>query len=147
MATSRRDFLKKGTLVAFAAGVPASLAEKVAGRASLTPAGFGLTKAAFEAQLNTEILIGASRVAVKVLTAFWCIRSSLWGIPLHENVHPVLFGSIEAQPLEETQRRIEALHIYSQWFPGSRRLVEQFPNQVTSHARISLRGQKSNIYD
>src|SRR2546422_567404 len=67
MATSRRDFLKKGTLVALAAGVPASLAEKVAGKASLTPAGFGLTKAAFEAQLNTEFLIGASRVAVKLV--------------------------------------------------------------------------------
>jgi hypothetical protein len=67
MATSRRDFLKKGTLVALAAGVPASLAEKVAGKASLTPAGFGLTKAAFEAQLNTEFLIGASRVSVKLV--------------------------------------------------------------------------------
>src|SRR5207249_7499039 len=75
------------------------------------------------------------------------MRSSLARIPLHENVHPVLFGSIETQPLEETQRRIEALYIDSQWFPGSRRLVEQFPNQVTSHTYVSLLGQKSNIYD
>jgi hypothetical protein len=67
MATSRRDFLKKGTLVALAAGVPASLADKVAGRPSVTPAGIGLTRAAFEAQLNTEFLIGASKVALKLV--------------------------------------------------------------------------------
>src|SRR5207245_5833843 len=51
------------------------------------------------------------------------------------------------QPLEETQRRIEALYIDSQWFAGSRRLVEQSSHQVTSNACVSLGGQKSNIYD
>jgi hypothetical protein len=70
MATSRRDFLKKGSLVALAAGVPLSLAERAAGREAVVPSvASGLTKAAFEAQLNTEFLIneGTSKVVVRLV--------------------------------------------------------------------------------
>jgi len=71
MGTSRRSFLKQGTLVALALGVPASLADKVVGRVSAATSNreFELTRAAFAAQLNTTFRIenGASRVAVKLI--------------------------------------------------------------------------------
>ena len=70
MATSRRDFLKKGSLVALAAGVPLSLAEKAIGKEALaSSSGFGLSKAAFQAQINTNFLINeaASKRAVKLV--------------------------------------------------------------------------------
>lgn len=71
MPTSRRDFLKKGALVALAAGVPVSLAREVAGRnAPVAPAALGLTRAAFESQLHTQFLVnkGSGSVAVKLVS-------------------------------------------------------------------------------
>jgi hypothetical protein len=62
MSSSRRDFLKKGTIVALAAGVPLSLVQRAAGNSALAspvapelyPA---LTKADFASQLNTNFLV------------------------------------------------------------------------------------------
>jgi len=67
MSTSRRDFLKKGSLVALVAAVPVSLAERALAKGSLaTSAGLGLSKAAFLAELNTDFSLndsnGVSRV-------------------------------------------------------------------------------------
>jgi len=70
MGTSRRDFLKNGSLVALAAGVPMGLAEKAAGSKNAVPSvGFGLTRAAFMAQLNTDFLINidGAKVAVRLV--------------------------------------------------------------------------------
>ena len=70
MSTSRRDFLKKGSLVALAAGVPLGLAEKAVGREPVPSSdGLGLSKSAFLAQLNTKFLIneGTSKRAVKLV--------------------------------------------------------------------------------
>jgi hypothetical protein len=75
MPTSRRSFLKQGTLVALAAGVPFGLASDVSagtifGESVAPPAaGLGLTKAAFESQLNTQFLINESnqKVALKLV--------------------------------------------------------------------------------
>ena len=71
MATSRRDFIKKGTLVALAAGLPLSLVTAAAGKEARAPAGMGLglTKAAFDSQLNTQFRIsdGNSKVLVKLI--------------------------------------------------------------------------------
>ncbi|SRR6266851_854794 len=70
MTTSRRDFLKKGSLVALAAGVPLRLAGKALGKEAVTSShGLGLSKAAFRAQLNTKFLIneGTSKRAVKLV--------------------------------------------------------------------------------
>ena len=70
MRTSRRDFIKKGSLVALIAGVPVSLAERTAASEAAVPSGaFGLNKAAFLAQLNSTFLIneGASKVAVRLV--------------------------------------------------------------------------------
>jgi hypothetical protein len=67
MSTSRRDFIKKGSLVALVAGVPLGLAERALARETLaSPAGLGLSKAAFMAQLNSEFLINASSEKRKV---------------------------------------------------------------------------------
>ena len=75
MSTSRRDFLKKGTIVALAAGVPLSLVQRAAGNSALAspvaPAlAPGLTKAAFESQLNTNFLVnrGTGKVALKLVS-------------------------------------------------------------------------------
>lgn len=67
MSTSRRDFLKKGSLVALAAGIPLSLAEKVMAKEPLAaPEGLGLSKAAFRAQLNTDFLVNDGTAKRKV---------------------------------------------------------------------------------
>jgi Domain of unknown function (DUF6916) len=70
MSTSRRDFLKKGSLVALAAGFPLSVAGKVIGKESLASSNGlgspGLSKAAFKAQLNTEFLVNDGTAKRKV---------------------------------------------------------------------------------
>jgi Domain of unknown function (DUF6916) len=75
MSTSRRDFLKKGTIVALAAGVPLSLVQRAAGNSALaSPVAPALTsalsKAAFESQLHTNFLVakGSSRIALKLVS-------------------------------------------------------------------------------
>lgn len=61
MSTSRRDFLKKGALVAVVAGIPLSLSERVIGKEPLdSSGGLGLSKAAFIAQLNSDFLINTT---------------------------------------------------------------------------------------
>lgn len=67
MSTSRRDFLKNGSLVALVAGVPLSLAEKAIGKTALAfSGGLGLSKAAFMAQLNTEFFINEATAKRRV---------------------------------------------------------------------------------
>ena len=67
MSTSRRDFLKKGSLVALAAGIPLSLVENVMAKEPLAaPEGLGLSKAAFRAQLNTDFLVNDGTAKRKV---------------------------------------------------------------------------------
>lgn len=70
MGTSRRDFIKKGSLLALVAGVPLSLVERaVASEIAVPSVAFGLNKAGFLAQLNSTFLIneGASKVEVKLV--------------------------------------------------------------------------------
>ena len=66
MSSSRRDFLKKGTLVALAAGVPLALTEKASGMGTSKA---GLNMAAFKAQLGTNFSINheASKVKIKLV--------------------------------------------------------------------------------
>ena len=52
MRSSRREFLKRGTFVALAAGVPLALTEKAFGTTKSTPA--GLSMASFKSQLGTS---------------------------------------------------------------------------------------------
>lgn len=67
MSTSRRDFLKQGSLVALVAGVPLSLAERALAKETLASfGGLGLSKAAFMAQLNSEFLISETTSKRKV---------------------------------------------------------------------------------
>ena len=75
MSTSRRDFLKKGTVVALAASVPLSLVQRAAGNTALaSPVApkiyHGLTKADFAAQVNTEFLVNKTpgQVALKLVS-------------------------------------------------------------------------------
>lgn len=70
MSTSRRNFLKSGSLVALAAGVPISFASKALGsEKAQSSSGFGLDKTAFLSQLNTDFLLthGGSKVAVRLV--------------------------------------------------------------------------------
>jgi hypothetical protein len=68
MSSSRREFLKRGSLMALAAGIPMGVGEKALG-VTPSPAGVGLSKAAFESQLNTKFLINqeAAKVAVTLV--------------------------------------------------------------------------------
>jgi hypothetical protein len=70
MATSRRDFLKKGSLVALVAGAPLALAEKViASEPKSAASALGFSQAEFERFLNTSFLIkeGTRRIPVKLI--------------------------------------------------------------------------------
>ena len=65
MSSSRREFLKRGTLMALAAGVPLSLTEKAFGMNTATSQTAGLTLAAFKSQLGTSFLINDKTGKVK----------------------------------------------------------------------------------
>ena len=63
MSSSRREFLKRGTLMALAAGVPLALTEKASGMENSKTA--GLTLASFKSQLGTSFLINNEAAKVK----------------------------------------------------------------------------------
>ena len=67
MSSSRREFLKRGTLMALAAGVPLSLTEKAFGTTKSTAAGLNMT--AFKSHLGTSFHINhqASKVNFKLV--------------------------------------------------------------------------------
>jgi len=61
MGTSRRDFLKKGSLVALAAGVPISFAEQAMARTTTVGShGSLLTKNAFAPLLDTDFVVNST---------------------------------------------------------------------------------------
>jgi len=64
MSSSRREFLKRGTLMALAAGVPLGLTEKASGMSTSTAA--GLNMASFKSQLGTSFQINHQAAKVKV---------------------------------------------------------------------------------
>ena len=68
MKSSRREFLKRGTLGALAAGVPLGLSLKAVGMTTATPAA-GMGLAAFKAQLGTTFTINdkAGKVKTKLV--------------------------------------------------------------------------------
>ena len=68
MSNSRREFLKRGTLMALAAGVPLGLGEHALGlTAAPSSAGSGLMdRAAFEKQLHTQFLFNHQAAKVPV---------------------------------------------------------------------------------
>lgn len=66
MKSSRREFLKRGTLGALAAGVPLGLAQKAHGIGSAPAAAASLNMAAFRSQLGTSFTINDETVKVKV---------------------------------------------------------------------------------
>jgi hypothetical protein len=63
MSSSRREFLKRGTFVALAAGVPLTLTEKAFGMGTSKAAGLNL--ASFKSQLGTSFLINHQASKVK----------------------------------------------------------------------------------
>ena len=65
MSSSRREFLKRGTFVALAAGLPLALTEKVFGMGTMA----GLNLSSFQSQLGTSFLINhqASKVRVTLV--------------------------------------------------------------------------------
>jgi hypothetical protein len=63
MSSSRRDFLKRGTLVALAAGVPLTLTGKASGMGTSTATGLNLK--AFKSQLGTSFSIKHESTKVK----------------------------------------------------------------------------------
>ena len=70
MSNSRRDFLKRGTLMAVAAGVPLGLAEKASGLGlTETSQKTGLQLASFKSQLGSNFMIHneGSKVRVKLI--------------------------------------------------------------------------------
>ena len=66
MKSSRREFLKRGTLGALAAGVPLGLGEKVFARNTATSNTATLNMAAFRSQLGTSFTITDETAKVKV---------------------------------------------------------------------------------
>jgi hypothetical protein len=107
MGTSRRDFLKKGSLVALAAGVPVTLAEKAAAmEMAAPPVALGLTKAAFLAQLNTNFLVneGTSKVAIKLVEVTDLPRR---GASKQKEAFSLIFRGDQASALKQNTYLIE----------------------------------------
>ena len=69
MKSSRREFLKRGTLVALAAGVPLALTENALGMGHAKSTADCLNLESFESQLGTSFLINheASKVKTKLV--------------------------------------------------------------------------------
>lgn len=113
MATSRRNFLKHGTIGAVAAGVSLSLADRIAARETPeTPAlpidnGAFLDRAAFESQLNTTFLIGEKNAQVGVrLVKVTDLGSRKTGRETREAFSLIFRGS-NASPLRQHTYKIE----------------------------------------
>jgi len=107
MGTSRRDFLKKGSLVALVAGVPVTLVEKVAASETAAPSvAFGLTKAAFLAQLNTNFVIndGPAKVRLKLVDVNDLPRR---GANAQKEAFSLMFRGDHASPLKQSTYIIE----------------------------------------
>jgi len=66
MKSSRREFLKRGTLGALAAGVPLALSVKASGMGNGSPTPAGLNLAAFKSQLGTTFTVNDETAKVKV---------------------------------------------------------------------------------
>jgi len=66
MKSSRREFLKRGTLGALAAGVPLGLSVKASAMSSASSTAAGLNLAAFKAQLGTTFTINDESAKVKL---------------------------------------------------------------------------------
>lgn len=107
MGTSRRDFIKKGSLVALVAGIPITLMERAAAAGEATaPAAVGLNKAAFSAQLNSMFLIneGGSKVAVRLVDVADLPRR---GTKVGREAFSLLFKGDKATPLQQNTYLIE----------------------------------------
>ena len=63
MSSSRREFLKRGTFVALAAGVPLALTENALGTTKSTPAGLNISS--FRSQLGSSFIINHQASKVK----------------------------------------------------------------------------------
>ena len=66
MKSSRREFLKRGTLVALAAGVPLALSQKASARTAPSAIAAGPNLAAFKSQLGTTFTVRDEPSRVKV---------------------------------------------------------------------------------
>jgi len=66
MKSSRREFLKRGTLGVLAAGVPLSLSVKASGMGNGSSTSAGLNLAAFKSQLGTTFTVNDENAKVKV---------------------------------------------------------------------------------
>ena len=66
MSSSRREFLKRGTFVALAAGVPLALTGKAFGMSATKSTAAGLNMASFKSQLGTSFLIKHQASEVKI---------------------------------------------------------------------------------
>jgi len=107
MGTSRRDFIKKGSLMALVAGVPLSLVERTAASENTSASvAFGLNKAAFLAQLNSTFLVheGASKVAVRLVDVTDLPRR---GASARKEAFSLLFKGDKATALEQNTYLIE----------------------------------------
>ena len=105
--TSRRDFMKKGSLVALVAAVPLSLVERAAAsETAASSAAFGLNKAAFLAQLNSRFLInkGEAKVVVKLVNVTDLPRR---GASTRKEAFSLLFKGDQATALKQNTYLIE----------------------------------------
>jgi len=68
MSSSRREFLKKGSLMALVAGIPGTFAQMASGM-GITTSATGLDLESFESQLGTSFLINqeAAKVTVRLV--------------------------------------------------------------------------------
>ena len=104
MATSRRNFLKSGSLVALAAGIPLASLERVLGYDRGASAMAGLTRKDFAEHLNQDFLIhhAESKVAVRLVEV-----ESLGAATPYGEAFSLLFRSDHSTALKQNTYVIE----------------------------------------
>ena len=107
MSSSRREFLKRGTFVALAAGVPLSLTEKALGIGTTNSMAAGLNLASFKSQMGTSFLFNHEASKVKVTLVEGTNFASRKQTNAGKEGYSLLFRGPKEMPLKQSTYLIE----------------------------------------
>lgn len=107
--TSRRKFLKQGTLGALAAGVTLGLGDKISGRTTWAASNGmpGLNRAAFASQLHTKFVVNNGKQKVELELIEVANLGSKRTVLGQREAFSLVFSGSDATPLEQSTYAIE----------------------------------------
>lgn len=107
MSRSRREFLKRGTFMALAAGVPLAFTKNAFGMNTATSKTSGLNFAAFKSQLGTNFFIDHQTARVKTTLVSVASFASRKQTAAGREGFSLLFRGPEDMPLQQDTYLIE----------------------------------------